>query len=213
MARPSVALLGTLFLISWTSCARERAQSSFDTDLALLDIAKTICAAPGSTLRRYLSNEGRHTPWIRDSMRVGPDTFWSRLDSTLADYTRTGLLLDNSVLVEKLATENLPARYGWVSTQRLVPDAPFSAVGWIDLFLGPVRADSTTQWGRRHPGETLFFHLRIFLVSQSSGWLVEAPLYDGSWLSPGRAKLRSLIRSIKEGRGCEAIQTVAVHGT
>jgi len=194
-------------LISCASCTRERAQPSFDPDLALLDIAKTICAGPRSTLKRYLADQGRHTTWLRDSMRVGPDTLWSRLDSTLADYMRIGLLLDDSVLVEKLATENLAARYGWVSTQRLVPDAPFSTVGWIDLFFGPVHPDSSTQWGRRHPDETLFLHLRIFLVSQSSGWLVDAAFYDGSWLSARRAKLRSLIRSIEEGRGCEAMRT------
>ncbi len=210
MVRRSSPLLGTLFLISWASCSRERARPPFDPDLALLDIAKTVCAAPRSTLRAYLTDRGHHTAWLRD-MGVGPDTLWARLDSTLADATRRGLLFDDSVLVGKLATENLAARYGWVSTQRLPPDAPFPTVGWVDLFFGPVRVDSTT-WGRRHPGEPLFFNLRIFLVSTSSGWLVEAPHYDGSWFSPRRAGLRDLIRSIEQGRGCEAIRT-SEHGS
>ena len=213
--RQSRALLGILFLISSAvgSCTRERTRQSFDPDLALLEIAKGVCAAPRTTLKQYLADRRRPTTWAHDSTRVARDTLQSRLDSTLAQYVRTGLLLDDSLLVEMLATENLPAKYGLVSTQRLAPDAPFSTVGWIDLFFGPVHPDSSTQWGRHHPGEKLFFNLRMFLVSEASGWAVEVPHYKGSWLSARNATARDLIRSIDRGRGCEAIQTVAVHGT
>jgi len=213
--RQSRALLGILFLISSAvgSCTSERTRQSFDPDLALLEIAKGVCAAPRTTLKHYLADRRRPTTWVHDSTRVARDTLQSRLDSTLAQYVRTGLLLDDSLLVEMLATENLPAKYGLVSTQRLAPDAPFSTVGWIDLFFGPVHQDSSTQWGRHHSGETLFFHLRMFLVSKSPGWVVDVALYDGSWLSARRAQLRPLIRSIEQGRGCEAIRAVAVHGS
>ena len=160
-----------------------------------------------------LAAQGHQTIWLPDSLRAVLDTLQPGLDSTLADDARRGLLIDDSALVETLATENRPARYGSVSTQRLAPDAPFSTVGWIDLFFGPVHPDSSTQWGRHHSGETLFFHLRMFLVSKSPGWVVDVALYDGSWLSARRAQLRPLIRSIEQGRGCEAIRTVAVHGS
>ena len=210
MARPSVALLGTLVLISssWTSCARERT-----SDLMLLDLARSICAAPRATLQGFLVAQGHQTTWLPDTVRAILDTMRPRLDSTLADYARRGLLFDDSGLVEMLLRENRPARAVFVSTQHLDPAAPFSGVGWIELYFGPVHPDSSTQWGRHHSGETLFFHLRMFLVSKSPGWVVDVALYDGSWLSARRAQLRPLIRSIEQGRGCEAIRTVAVHGS
>ena len=215
MTPRSLAFLGTLLLISsaWASCTRERTRPSIDPDLTLLDVARSLCAAPRTTLKRYLAAQGHQTIWLPDSLRAVLDTLQPGLDSTLADDARRGLLIDDSALVETLATENRPARYGSVSTQRLAPDAPFSTVGWIDLFFGPVHPDSSTQWGRHHSGETLFFDLRMFLVSKSPGWVVDVALYDGSWLSARRAQLRPLIRSIEQGRGCEAIRAVAVHGS
>ena len=211
MARPSVALLGTLFLISsnWTSCTGDPTRRSLDASLTLLDVARNLCAAPRTTLRRYLAAHGHQAIWLPDTLRAVLDTMRPRLHNTLADLGRRGLRVDDSALVESLATENRPARYAMVSTQRLDPDAPFSSVGWIDLFFGPVHLDSSTPSGRHLAGDTLFFQLRVFLVSHSPGWVVERALYDGSWLSTRNATARRLIRSIEQGRGCD-IRMVAV---
>ena len=87
------ALLGILFFISPLvgSCTRERTRPSFDPDLALLEIAKSLCAAPRTALQQYLADERRRTAWLHDSMRAAlPDTFLSRLDSTLAEGLRRG---------------------------------------------------------------------------------------------------------------------------
>ena len=75
---------------------------------------------------------------------------------------------------------------------------PFSHVGWISLFFGPVHVDSATPWGRRHPGEHLFFALEIFLVSESSRWVTAA---------------RQLIQTIEGGKSCQTIGPVLVHKT
>ena len=200
MARPSVALLGTLVLISssWTSCARERT-----SDLVLLDLARSLCAAPRPALQGFLASRGHQTTWLPDTVRAILDTMQPRLDSTLADYTRRGLLVDDSGMVETLARENRPARALFVSTQHLDPSAPFSGVAWIELYFGPVHPDSSTAWGRRLAGDTLFLQLQVFVVSKSAGWIVERALYDGSWLSTRNALARSLIRNMEQGRGCD----------
>jgi len=115
-------------------------------------------------------------------------------------------------MVETLARENRPARAGFVSTQHLDPAAPFSGVGWITLYFGPVHPDSSTPWGRRLAGDTLFLQLQVFLVSKSAGWIVERALYDGSWLSTRNVSARSLIRNMEQGRGCD-IRMVGVYGS
>jgi len=209
MARPSVAVLGSLVLISssWTSCAREPT-----SDLVLLDLARSICAAPRATLQGFLAAQGHQTTWLPDTVRAILDTMRPRLDSTLADYTRRGLLFDDSGLVEMLVSENRPATAVFASTQHLDRAAPFSDVGWIDLYFGPVHPDSSTPWGRHHPGDTLFLQLRVFLASKSAGWIVERALYDGDWLSTRNATARGLIRNMEHGRGCD-IRMVGVNGS
>ena len=205
MTRPLVALLGTLFLLSssWTNCTRERTRRSVDPDLTLLDVARNLCEAPRTTLQGYLASHGRQTVWLADSLRTILEAMRPRLDSTFADYTRKGLSVDDSALVETLARENRPARAVFASTQHLDRAAPFSDVGWIDLYFGPVHLDSSTPWGRHYPGDTLFLQLRVFLASKSAGWIVERALYDGDWLSVRNAKARSRIRTVEQGRGCD----------
>jgi hypothetical protein len=206
-----LAVVSTLFFIS-SGCTRERTRPSLDPSLTLLDVARNLCAAPRATLQRYLASHGHQTIWLPDSLRAILDTMRRpHLESTFAD-PRKGLLVDDSGLVETLATENRPARYGSVSMQHLDSAAPFSGVGWIDLYFGPVQPDSSTPWGRHHADDTLFLQLQVFLVSKSAGWIVEKALYDGSWLSTRNATTRDLIRSIEQGRGCE-IRMVAVYGS
>ncbi len=214
--RETGALLG-VFLLSavLASCTRERALPSFDPAAALLDIARSACAAPRSTLQGYVADRRRHTRQY-DSIRTAHsdlDTTLSHLDSDLAGYVRTGLVLDDSAIVEVLATQDQPAKYGLVSMQPLAEGAPFSHVGWIDLFFGPMDVDSATPWGRRHPGEHLFFALQIFLVSESSRWVVEVPHYYGSWLSPRNTAARQLIQTIEGGKSCQTVGPVLVHKT
>ncbi len=214
--RKTGALLG-VFLLSavLASCARERARPSFDPIAALLDIARGSCTEPRRILKQYVADRGRHTRQY-DSIRTAHsdlDTTLSRLDSHLADYVRTGLVLDDSAIVEALATQNQPARYGLVSMQPLAEGSPFSDVGWISLFFGPVDVDSATPWVRRHRGEHLFFALELFLVSESSRWVVEVPHYYGSWLSPRDTAARELIQTIEGGKSCQTIGPVLVHKT
>ena len=205
MARPSAALLGALLLMSssWTNCTRERTQRPLDPDQTLLDVARSMCAAPRATLQGFLAAQGHQTTWLPDTVRAILDTMQPRLDGTLADYTRRGLLDDDSGLVEMLLRENRPARAVFVSTQHLDPAAPFSGVGWIELYFGPVYPDSRTPWGRHHAGDTLFLQLQVFLISKSAGWIVERALFDGDWLSTRNATARRLIRNMEQGRGCD----------
>ncbi len=215
MRESGVLLSVSLVAAVLASCTRERAGPSFDPAAALLNIARNSCAAPRNTLKGYVADRGRHTRQY-DSIRTAHsdlDTTLSRLDSDLADYVRTGLVLDDSAIVEALATQNQPARYGLVSMQPLAQGSPFSHVGWISLFFGPVDVDSATPWGRRHPGEHLFFTLEIFLVSESSRWVVEVPHYYGSWLSPLNTAARQLIQTIEGGKSCQTIGPVLVHKT
>ncbi len=214
--RETGVLFGVLLLSAVSAgCTRERPRPSFDPAAALLDIARSSCAAPRSTLKQYVADRRRHTRQY-DSIRTAHsdlDTTLSHLDSDLAGYVRTGLVLDDSAIVEALATQNQPARYGLVSMQPLAQGSPFSHVGWISLFFGPVDVDSATPWGRRHPGEHLFFALEIFLVSESSRWVVEVPHYYGSWLSPRNTAARELIQTIEGGKSCQTVGPVLVHKT
>src|SRR5207249_10150492 len=102
------------------SCTPERSQpSSLDPDVALLGIAKSLCAAPRTSLRQYLADQRRPNRLV-DSMRMADtqvDTLFSRFDSTLAGYIRTGLIIDESVMVEALATQDAPAKLALVSMQ------------------------------------------------------------------------------------------------
>ncbi len=214
--RETRSLVGVFLLSAVLACrTRERGGPSFDPAAALLDIARSSCTAPRSTLKGYVADRRRHARQY-DSIRTAHfdlDTTLSRLDSDLADYVRTGLVLDDSAIVEALARQNQPARYGLVSMQPLAEGSPFSHVGWISLFFGPVDVDSATPWGRRHPGEHLFFALELFLVSESSRWVVEVPHYYGSWLSPRNTAARELIQTIEGGKSCQTVGPVLVHKT
>ena len=95
----------------------------------LLDLARSICAAPRATLQGFLVAQGHQTTWLPDTVRAILDTMRPRLDSTLADYARRGLLFDDSGLVEMLVSENRPATAVFASTQHLDRAAPFSDVG------------------------------------------------------------------------------------